>query len=69
MVNIRYRNFIINGKDMSGKEASVTQTEADKLVRMGYAEIFTEVQKVIEVRKVNEVREVNETPRAKRKRK
>ena len=67
MITIRYGNFILNGKDMSGKEASVTREEADKLVRLGYAKIVE--HEVIEVRKVNEVHEVNETPRAKRKRK
>lgn len=40
MVTIRYRNFIINGTDMSGKELSMSQEEADKLVRLGYAEII-----------------------------
>jgi hypothetical protein len=42
MIIIRYRNFIINGTDMSGKETSVTQGEADKLVRLGYAEIVSD---------------------------
>ena len=59
MVTIRYRNFIINGTDMSGKEASVTQKEADKLVHLGYAEFIPEVRKVSEV---IDVHEVSETP-------
>jgi hypothetical protein len=43
MITIRYRNFILNGTDMSGKEVSVTQEEADKLVRLGYADIVSKI--------------------------
>jgi len=42
MIIIRYGNFILNGKDMSGKEALVTEAEAHKLVRLGYAELVQE---------------------------
>jgi hypothetical protein len=42
MIIIRYGNFILNGTDMSGKEALATEAEAHKLVRLGYAEFIQE---------------------------